>query len=355
MAVRYAELRGASGREARAAFLAEIGQLREALGLGRGAADRALLRRLGARACPPDQVGAPLCIELQNPDLRCQFEEALALLSDSVREAEPLELGFALEQVKLLYGIDLSTARVRVGITRGHLLEVVLEVSGAQSLDEELSLSAAEALISRLCGARVFSTWILSVKVTCGPRHGSLRVIDPGRAALMYPVLELPDLLFRGIEGLRGSRYTFGQELGQEWTMLELGEGGQALQADRRFATTLLPEAMKCALEGLPFQSERFFAGDQMLVWLELPRTSSGAEARLGRLESLENGLGANAQVIGRGFGSQYDYLDLLVSREPEAIGRVRGISSAQSSGSLGFYDEHLRAEELSFDVSFKS
>src|SRR5690606_35573510 len=96
-------------------------------------------------------------------------------------------------------GRDLSRARVRVGFTRGHLLEVVVglppqvgrERSGGTGVEPEPQ-EIAEWLVEGLLGEALVDDWVAAIDTTTLPREGPLRVVQPATA--MPETFALADL-----------------------------------------------------------------------------------------------------------------------------------------------------------------
>ncbi|HSC86340.1 MAG TPA: hypothetical protein VLC09_03685 [Polyangiaceae bacterium] len=261
-------------------------------------------------------------------------------------------------------GVDLSTARVRVGLSRGHLLDVVVSVPLDVPGDAELLEECAELYLEQVIGPYWFDAWIGSVGVARVARsRGLLMVAEAGDGAETYPLVETAQLVRRGILGLEAALppTLLGVAHEQDWLALELSAGrGDCLQAERAFASTWQPEALKAALEGLPFDSARFTQADELFVWFAW-RPPRDALARLQLREERERSLAEVARdgglcMVGSGFGPQRDYVDVLVRRDArplvELCGRWGVALAAPAAAAeeregdleLGFYDSELRA-----------
>jgi hypothetical protein len=255
-------------------------------------------------------------------------------------------------------GIDISSARVRAGFTRGHLLEVVVGLPQASG-DARL---AAELSVEGLLGEAFVDDWVAAIDVAVVPRSGPLRVMQKSSADGMHPLVELCAIAERAVSAVDEqlpSAPRWARRVGADWTVLEMESTDVGPQPDRVLATTYEPELVKCALEGMPFHSRRFSKVGERFAWLGAPALGEGA-ARQARRQHVEDaldrglrelGLGA---VVGSGFGEKRDYLDLClaapasagtftdVARDP-ALGALMNLALQLGLGGagvvLGFYD----------------
>ena len=263
----------------------------------------------------------------------------------------------ALATVTRECGTDLSRARVRMGFTRGHLLEVVvlvpLDIRGSM---DELQF-AAETYLEHRLGDDVLDTWVHSVGVDRIARTKGLVMVSDARAtAESFPLCEAHELTTRAIAAVtsRLPQHLRGDQSGP-WTALEMSEGGAGeMQRERRYASTCFPEALKCALEGMPFDSRRFTRGGELFSWVRWrPKTRGPERAALReRVERrlLEQPFDTEVVVAGFGFGAHHDYLDLWL--QPRITGiRELGTRLRALCGQLhfGFYDSNLSGEVIAF------
>lgn len=268
----------------------------------------------------------------------------------------PQDFDAALAQTSLETAVCFDGWRVRVGVTRGHLLEVVLSVPlDVQGSDEQLQI-AAEIFLERCVGDKTLDDWVASVDVTRSPRRSGLLVFSDASVATDYPIRMTPELVERGVAGLQSAcvpSLLTADFTG--WTALEVPPLSSGLQPDRVFASTVTPEALKSALEGMPFHSGRFTRGDEIFIWLEW--TASARDSRAHARDDAEaalTGLAAASvpvRLLGSGFGERRDYLDLAVKPQPQAL-RQLGQSVAEATCSqvvLGFYDSVWSEERLTF------
>src|SRR5262249_52746439 len=129
-----------------------------------------------------------------------------------VRYRAESEVETALADARDRFGFDLSRARLRVGFSRGHLLEVVVHSSYFSSSDDGPGLDAANLLVRRLIGEELFEDWIGSVDVAPLRREGPLKLVAAARtgdplaleealpaveAAVRGLYAELPDAPYR--------------------------------------------------------------------------------------------------------------------------------------------------------------
>lgn len=245
-------------------------------------------------------------------------------------------------------GVVLDTCRVRVGVGRGHLLEVVFQVPLDVSGGEESMQLAAEAYLEGRLGTAVLDEWVGSVAVDRIARTSGLLVVSDSRSsAPSHPLSEGVHLVRRGIDGIRSSlpeSLLRAPQSQQDWTALEIPPTESGLQSDRCFASTRFPEALKCALEGMPFRSSRFTRGPERLVWLswegrgELPERLRLREEVEGRLLAVQDA--GPLLVAGTGFGRTRDYVDVWLDPAwGELRQTVTAIAAETGEIELGFYD----------------
>lgn len=294
---------------------------------------------------------------------------ALRPLSELVQRGAPAELEVqlglcaspfeeALERTRELTRVELALARVRVGLTRGHLLELVLSVPRDVTGSEEQLQIAAEVFFEHLVGDRLLDDWVASIDVARSGRSRGLVLVQETEEATTYPLQEAFSLIQRGVAGLTaGLPDTLLQAREETWTALDIPEAEEdALQPDRLFASTWLPEALKAALEGLPFHSGRFTRGSEIFLALSWESGSWESELRRrikrereARVQSwgLSSGRG---RLFGSGFGRKLDYLDVLIVPDGLAIREL--IQELRSDGRelrLHFYDSIWANEALYF------
>lgn len=274
----------------------------------------------------------------------------------------PRPLPRVIEEVSRLRGIDPSSATVRGGFTRGHLLELVVALPPSPADPQEL----AEELVDAVLGDALVDDWVAAVAATPLPPSGPLRVLQPSsKEPPTYPLSELGALLASAtgaVDALLPDTPYWKRPVGAEWVWLELEPGDQGPQADRLAVVTWLPELLKCALEGLPFHSRRFSRWGERFVWI---RTSAprGAE-RLERRERVERALDTGLRragqgaLVGTGFGERHDYFDLCLCEGDDALHALFTLARELRLGSeaptadasaaeLGFYDSRWSEERL--------
>src|SRR6188768_168078 len=117
-------------------------------------------------------------------------EGALRERVSPLRGTPALDLPTAVALVRDRYRVDFAAARARAGVSRGHLLDVVLEIPGGRNATEEGV--AAEELVRLVLGEARSADWVGSVASLAGPRGGLLKVVQPrpedGR---FFPLAEL--------------------------------------------------------------------------------------------------------------------------------------------------------------------
>jgi hypothetical protein len=267
--------------------------------------------------------------------------------------------------VKADFGLDLRTSRARVGVTRGHLLEVVLACHEFASSEDARGHDAAQALVQRLIGDRAFEDWVARISIQSAPRPNALQVLGAGAVQpLPLSLAELDAAILaaeRGVlAGLTDAPYHSFCERA-EWSLFELNEElrvsdvarpsplaglsslakpGEDLaapafydmppQADLLLATTLCPEALKCFLKGEPFTSRRFSRHGERFCYLKLRLTEADEEGRQRRRAELEDQLnralvpGRLGCVVGAGQGSEFVYVNLALTQIEPALEVLR-------------------------------
>jgi hypothetical protein len=233
----------------------------------------------------------------------------------------------SVDAVRARTGVDLALARVRMGFSRGHLLEAVVYSPSFSSAADESGRDAASLLIERLVGEELAHDFVGSVDVAPLPRGGALRVINDGPTAVeatlsLAEVLPAAEAAVRGLyaELPEAPYHAFCERA--EWTLLELSPSpadDYGEKDDLAFVSTMLPEATKCFLQGSPFSSSRFSRHGERFAYLKLDAgPCSPAERHALRLE-LEDSLngvlvpGGIGCVVGAGIGLRYLYLDLAL------------------------------------------
>lgn len=260
----------------------------------------------------------------------------------------------ALSWVERTHGVDLTTCEVRVGVTRGHLFAIVVSVPLDVAGRPEVLDQAVESFCERLLGEEILDRWIVSIDVVRSARRSRLSVLPAATkaSAETHPISLLTDLVRIGIDavlaGVPRSQFEGGV---QPWTALELGVDG-SVQGDRLQAFTNTPEALKAALEGLPFDSARFTRGPEVMMWCawRLDSLDSRISGR-SRAEAAVAALGGDACAIcGSGFGVRRDFLDLWVQPRAEVIRELRTELAAclNTQVEIGFYDSHWELERPS-------
>jgi hypothetical protein len=175
-------------------------------------------------------------------------------------------------------------------------------------------------------------------------------------------VNELPDAIEAGVRGLVAGLpetplHQFCERA--EWSLLELDApdtaSDYAAQDDLMLCATMVPEALKCFLEGERFNSTRFSRHGERFCYLKyLGEAESSLEARLEERERVENALnqalvpGRIGCVVGAGLGLRYGYLDLAIANQTYAwplIRRVLAVESMVRPAWLLPCDSHLDSE----------
>ncbi len=277
------------------------------------------------------------------------------------RQPELFEV--ALARASSETGVALDSARVRVGLTRGHLWELVFTVPLDVEGDEEQLQLAAEVFVEHCVGERLLDDWVASVEVTRGARQRGLLVFQEPAPSTTYPLVQTRELLDLGIAGIVGGLPdSLVRADGGEWTALDIPAATTGLQPERLFASTLFPEALKAALEGLPFHSGRFTRGPEIFGWLEWSAVGLDPAARRQLRDQRERSLcgafemSGKGRFMGSGFGAERDYLDVVVDCSTDAIAETlraalaAPCAHAEASLEFGFYDSIWAGERLHID-----
>lgn len=265
-----------------------------------------------------------------------------------------LGVSAALELVRRSIGVELSSSRVRVGVSRGHLLSVVVAVPLDVSGDVATLEAAASLLVEAALGDDFVDQWLLSIDVTRTRRNSGLMMVhDSVDDSVTYPVEELCELARLGSTGISASLpASLAQSTTDAWTALELELAGAGPGAERTFAATTEPEALKAALEGLPFDSRRFVTGPEIFVWTHYSADGQqNRHALRARVEAAATELGGGIRLAGTGFGVDGEYLDFWLRAEHEELARL-GVTLAEAAGvpiTLGFYDTRWAEHRLGF------
>jgi hypothetical protein len=268
----------------------------------------------------------------------------------------------ALADVRARGTKDLAGARVRIGFSRGHLLEIVVFSHAVSSAADEAALDAANMLVPRIVGEQVFDEWVGSIDVAPLGRGGSLRVVSdaaPGPDAAL-PLTELKasvDAAIRSVDAqLPDAPYhTFCERA--EWTLLEMtpkAEADYGAQDDLAFLSTMLPECMKSFLQGAPFSSRRFSRWNEQFAYVKIDVAEKSMEQRHELRIEYEDRLnallvpGRVGCVVGAGLGVRYLYLELALERFDEGVRAVQGKLARLGVGPRAwilFCDSALRQE----------
>lgn len=243
----------------------------------------------------------------------------------------------ALEVVRDETGVNLGHARARVGVGRGHLLQIVLACDGVRGDADDLGKDAAERLVELLLGDAVLEDWVDSVRAMSAPRPSPLRIVGQEQAALPLTLSELVSAVQRAqeaiIANLPAPCHRFCDRA--EWVLFEVSElAGEETPAelphpDLQVASTMCPEMLKCFLSGSPFSSLRFSRHGERFCYLQMELEGAPQERIEQRIRAEEvldrllvpGGLGC---VVGSGIGSRYAYVHLALAQLEAAVGVIR-------------------------------
>lgn len=339
----------------------------------------------GARA-KMHAIDDRLELTLRRADAELAFAELSALdvrawpLAALVTEQAPSDLGCALSlgrapsplsealaEVRRDYAVELGKASLRAGFGRGHLLSITLGVpGGAGSKNEQ---NAAEMLVRRVLGDRLFETWVGEVAITPLPRGGPLRVLDVSAPRTTLNVSDLFDTVSAAVLGvLRGlptasdaarscADAGAGESERTDWTLLEvepLEPGARVGKDDLALVSTCMPELLRCYLEGSPCSSRRFSPRGERFVFVSYVDDEQSAEQRLARRAEMEatlaSALRGRGGVIGVGLGVQTTHIDLTLSDLDTGlsclVSKLREVAAPPST-LVQFFDSELADEWL--------
>lgn len=272
---------------------------------------------------------------------------------------QPRPLGEALRIVQQDTQLELSAARCRVGVGRGHLVRVVVASHLFAGATPEAAQDAAEQVVELLVGDEAFEDWVEEVSWIPAARAGPLHVLGTDESQLPLLLSQLADAFETARKSVWGALpdapyHRFCEHA--EWTMFELGEDEalpQHVQPDLRVAGTICPEMLKCFLLGSPFSSNRFSRHGERFCILKLACLGSPDE-QLAFRQALEDELdrilvpGLIGCVVGNGIGTEFMYVYLALQQVDAAIDIVRRKlrnRAALSRGWLLFCDAEWRDE----------
>lgn len=242
-------------------------------------------------------------------------------------------------------GAPLGGLRVRVGIGKGHVFDLVVGVPIDEEFDEQILEEAILEYLECRLGETFVDDWLGELLFERIPSRRGLAVLTNAGLPNNYALRDLVDLVLRGALGLLLGRREGSEE---SWVAFELGEGApDSPQPSRVLATTCLPEVLGPIFEGIPFASRRFFEEGERLVWFEWSPSSADRRTERRRVEEqldeLVRRLGARG-VVGTGFGGDTDYIDLLIPFRLDALGELAHFArSATKDGRYRFYDNEHR------------
>lgn len=284
-----------------------------------------------------DASGGVLSLEVRSADPAAKPRLGrLAQLAPRAVRVQTERAALPLERVSVSVerstGHSLAGARVRAGFGRGHLLELVVLLPRATSARDEAALTAAESAVYALLGDQRADDWIGRIDVAPLPRGGPLRLVDADSSLEpTFPLSLLETTVDTAIRSLHdGMRAQSGStsKHSNEWTLLEAEpdqESPASEQGDLLFASTRLPEMLKCFLEGAPFSSCRFSPSGERFCYLKYRHDGEG-ETRILERQALEDRLDAAlgvdglGSVVGNGIGTRHSYVDFACVDVPRAL-----------------------------------
>ncbi|HEU5072758.1 MAG TPA: hypothetical protein VFU02_01265, partial [Polyangiaceae bacterium] len=255
-----------------------------------------------------------------------------------VGERGPCSFEQVQSEVRSRTGHELASARVRAGITRGHLLELVVYLAGSAGTSDVHADHAAELAVEGCLGERTVDDWVAGITSAPLPRSGPIRLLQHNdELARTFALSELPEAVERAVHGIQASLLDERLEAAaprSDWVMLEVeaGDGRAVAQPDLLIASTFLPEMLKCFLEGAPFSSVRFARHGERFAYLKY-ESSGDLRARVAARQALEDELdarlrgGALGAVVGNGVGRRHCYVNLALSDVDRALGELTEVA----------------------------
>ena len=259
----------------------------------------------------------------------------------------------SLRAVREDIGLDMSRATARVGISRGHLLNVVVGSHEFSSSKDERALDAATELVRRLVGDAVFDRWVEFVDIAVTRKPSPLRVVGQDASNVPLTLGAVRDSVANGVQQIEAQLPK--QPLHQfceraEWNLFELEaefeeqsgteshpyheplsalERAEELLPDISVATTMCPEMLKCFLSGAPVASERFSRFGEVFAYLQvsLPgELQERAQSRILLEDVLNRALvpGRLGCVVGSGMGARFAYIFLALEKVEPTISVIQ-------------------------------
>jgi hypothetical protein len=286
-------------------------------------------------------------------------------------EREPVELDRALQRTFADTKFDLKTARARVGVGRGHGIEVIIAHHLFHGTHDEAGGQVGEQLVTTLLGDELFDGWITSVEVMAAPRPSPLRLVTADNTGLPLSLVELQASVQNAVTRITDSLpeeplHVFCDRA--DWVLFEMDEMRQGEDVsglplpDLQMATTLCPEMLKSYLSGIPFASRRFSRHGERFVYLELAFGDASDNVRLAHRMALEEALdyalvpGRLGCVVGAGVGSEHMYVFLALHNLKPALATLNRCLFSQEAGfnaCLRFCDDEWAMEWVEFERLF--
>jgi hypothetical protein len=345
MRVLHAELKDPDEHRARADLLQRIRDFHAALAASEPheAIERALLLVHEDLFYEPiaDAHGGQIAVVTSDraalrPLIELVLEERPKTAAYTLLGARPaLSFERALSGLVLGTSLEATRARVRVGVGRGHLLHVVVELPGVEerSGPHDGAGLAAERWVEDILGQSTFEDWIGSVTAEPLVRRG-LPVVGDGSAP-SYPLSELSSLVERAIVGITSELPSAPLALLRDeadWVMLEASPSSALVerQGDLVMASTRVPELLKCYLEGAPFASQRFSRHGEHFAYAKYRHDDKDLGRAAERRHTIEDAAqralheSRAGSVTGSGIGLCYGYVNLALTDVSAAVRALR-------------------------------
>jgi hypothetical protein len=246
-------------------------------------------------------------------------------------------------------------------------MDLVIKCEFFVLADDPVDGEACELLVDLLLGREQRDTWIGSISSVPGPKPSSLRMIGSDDD-LFHHIETLEETIGRGIAGIVAQLderpyHRFCEQAA--WTLLDveprMSNAACVAQDDLILCSTMLPEMLKCFLQGQPFSSLRFSRNAEIFCYLKYRSEQVATEERLGERVALEDALnralvpGGVGCVVGAGLGLHYGYIDLALARldhGAQLTQRVFANSALRGPGWLLFCDSEWSHEWIALGPS---
>jgi hypothetical protein len=239
----------------------------------------------------------------------------------------PVEFEATVMTVQVRTGFELAEGQVQVLRGSFNCVDLLFSDLGIEGDDARgVAFIATEALL----GEETLDRWIGIIDVPAEP--------DPDGPPPI-PISELRQAVENEVEQIREQlpeRPWYLEDVDEaEWSALK-GEPDTADdypgQADLFVGITVLPEMLKCALVGVPFDSTRFSRCGERFCYLKIDGSEGLDESQFADREEIEIALNERLRpealgcVVGGGTGIRYSYIELALVDPDTAWPTIRTV-----------------------------